>query len=712
MFRTGRVCVAALMACAAALGSCVVRADEVVPIGSSAELVRACARVAARPGAAAGRIVLQLAPGDYHLTPQPYTDPTCGNCEDPQQPVPATLGMRLSGDSLVVRGDDPDSVRIHTHAGYGLLIEDCRNCRLESLTVTGGERDTSGRATDAAVVVRRSDVTLAGCRLSDNIGDSATVARTVVGIMGLCGREGAHITLRQCEILRNSWDGIALYRDAEADIEGCLIDGVDRGAQGPACGGRGVAIGVTWNGRARIIGNLVRRYWKGIGLFVDAEATVQENIVEEMLTWGISLWDAGRGAPYGDIAWNAVYRTGACGLSVTRGQPGGRAGSAVHHNAVVRSGQNAKYDTDDYYCYQRAVAVHARNPHVRIEANLRYDNREPQGRPGAEDLAREPFLQALEPLMRRLGRRPLLRRSSFWTAFAGDAGATDRGAASESDAPTGTVSESDAPTGTASESDAPTGTVSEPDSPTRPGWGQRLVLDLKTAVVTFAGDAAHVYSAPVRWSRGDWLKAGGLAAIGGLIYAYDQEIYDALHRNRDEALYKPLRTWGEAVEPVGHMGVMNRYYFGALAAGYLLGIGPVTELSAQIIESHFISGGVKNLAAALVGRERPRAGLGPRAYDDGTSFPSGHAINVFELAVLLADRTPVWPLQAALYGTAVAVAFQRVTDDQHWPSDSYAAAVLGTFTARAILARHAERRAAIAPVVTARGLGLAFTASW
>ena len=48
-------------------------------------------------------------------------------------------------------------------------------------------------------------------------------------------------------------------------------------------GGRGVGIGVTWNAKAGIRGNLVRRYWKGIGLFVDAEGTVVENIIEDIL---------------------------------------------------------------------------------------------------------------------------------------------------------------------------------------------------------------------------------------------------------------------------------------------------------------------------------------------------------------------------------------------------------------------------------------------
>jgi hypothetical protein len=386
---------------------------RVVAVGSVAELTAALVTAAS----AQGRIIVNLAPGDYHLSPADYTDPTCGNCEDPEQPIPATLGLRVSGSKVTLRGAGPDSVRIHTRAGYGLLFEDCLDCRLEGLTVTGGERDTAGMATDAAVVVRRSQLAITNCTLRDNIGDSARVARTIVGIMGLCGREGSRTVLTHCRILRNSWDGVALYRDAWARIEDCIIDGVDRGADGPACGGRGVAVGLTWNARAQVEGNLIRRYWKGIGIFVDAEARVRENVVEDMLTWGIALWDADKGTPYGEIAWNAVHRTGACGISVTRGREGGRPGSSIVHNAVVRTGGNPKYDADDYYCYQRALAIHAQTADIEIAGNLSFENREPGDAAGAGDMNAAAFREASRPLLLRLARRGALRESAFLQEF-------------------------------------------------------------------------------------------------------------------------------------------------------------------------------------------------------------------------------------------------------------------------------------------------------
>lgn len=388
-----------------AIGGQPARARE-VRAGSPPELIHYLSRARHEPG-----LVIVLAPGDYHLRALPYLDPTCGNCEDPAQSMPATLGLRVSGERVTIKADPAGSARIHTHSGYGLLVEECEDCRLEGLTVTAGIRDTAGLATDAGIVVRHSSVTISRCEISGNLGDSAVVAQTVSGIMGVCGREGSRIWLENTRILRNSWDGIALYRDAWARIENCVIDGIDGGRPGPACGGRGVAVGVTWNARAEIVGNLIRRYWKGVGLFVDAEATVEGNIIEDMLTWGIALWDAGRGRPYGDIRGNFVYRTGACGISVTRGLEGGRENTRITGNAISLTGQNPKYDDPEYYCTQEALAVHATTPEMVLDSNWFCCNREAGDAAGTRDGSREQFSSATQSLREELSLRPILRES-------------------------------------------------------------------------------------------------------------------------------------------------------------------------------------------------------------------------------------------------------------------------------------------------------------
>ncbi len=363
-----------------------------------------------------GSLVVTLMPGTYHLTPSYILDSSCGNCEDASTKVEATVGLHLRGRQIHLIGPADKSAIIHTHAGYGLYFEDCDDGLVENLTITGGQRDTNGMATDAAVVAKNSVVAIRNNLITNNIGDSATVAKKVVGVMGICGREGAVLTISNNEIIRNSWDGIALYRSALATIENNVVDGVDKARGAQVGGGRGVGIGVTWNAMATIRQNLVTRYWKGIGLFVDANGVVEQNIVEDILTWGIAYWDADKGMPVGFINKNVIYKTGACGASITRTREGENPGLFTD-NIIVGTGQNEKYDSPDYYCYQCALALHAVPKGFLIEGNIFYNNRRATADLPDYDISRDKFEAAVNDRCKELASRPVFRRSVFLKDF-------------------------------------------------------------------------------------------------------------------------------------------------------------------------------------------------------------------------------------------------------------------------------------------------------
>jgi parallel beta-helix repeat protein len=357
---------------------------------------------------------IYLQPGDYYLSPEDIIDSTCGNCPEPEQFVAATVGLAIAGNYVRIRGPGPRdrSAEIHTNAGYGIFFNHCKTGILENVAITGGTRDLDGNATDAAIVVKNSTVTIRHNRIYRNIGDSSIVVKNIVGIMGICGRENSDITIVRNEIIGNSWDGIALYRDASATISGNLIDGVDKATAKVAGGGRGVGIGVTWNAQATIEGNLVTRYWKGIGIFVDARVTARNNIVEDVLAWGIAYWDAGEGAPIGFIEDNVVYSTGACGISISRSKPGPAPGHLIG-NVIVKTAQNPKYDAPDYYCHQCALSISAKPDNFPLADNLFFDNREATEDLPDYDIAESEFAKYAEALRKRLLITPLLRRSDF-----------------------------------------------------------------------------------------------------------------------------------------------------------------------------------------------------------------------------------------------------------------------------------------------------------
>ena len=355
---------------------------------------------------------IYLQPGDYYLSPTSITDSTCGNCEEPNQFVPATAGLEISGSYVRITGPEDRSAVIHTNAGYGIYFNHCKRGIIENLSVTGGIRDPDGNATDAAIVVKNSAVTIRNNYIYGNIGDSAIVVKNIIGVMGICGRENSDLTITDNEIIGNSWDGIALYRDATATIIGNLIDGVDKASSKVAGGGRGVAVGITWNARATIDGNLVKRYWKGIGIFVDANVTARNNIIEDILTWGIAYWDAERGKPVGIIENNIIYSTGACGVSITRSQPGPNPGHLIG-NVIVRTAQNPKYDAPDYYCNQCALSISSKPDNFRIDDNQFFNNRRATETLPDYDLSESEFKKYAEDLRNRLLNSALFQQSDF-----------------------------------------------------------------------------------------------------------------------------------------------------------------------------------------------------------------------------------------------------------------------------------------------------------
>ena len=363
-----------------------------------------------------GPLTIELPAGYYVLSPSRYEDPSCGNCEDPKTPAHATRGLRVHGHGIHIRSSEPEGAVIVTRAGYGILFDGCEDCSLEGVTVTGGARDGDGKATDAAVVVLESTVRVAGCRIADNIGDPETVRRTVVGIIGITGREGSDIHIEGCTIERNSWDGIALYRGARASIQDNVVDGIDSAAGATVGGGRGVGIGLTWDARATITGNLVRHYWKGIGVFVDARADVRENVVEDILTWGISLWDAGKGKPAAEFRRNVIYRTGACGAMIARSEGGDPTSGVLMENILVMTGQNPKYDSGEPYCRQQALADEAVPAGFLVSGNVFSENREPGSKPGSRDVDHATFVEKARGLLPRPPNRAL-SRSRFAADF-------------------------------------------------------------------------------------------------------------------------------------------------------------------------------------------------------------------------------------------------------------------------------------------------------
>ncbi len=239
---------------------------------------------------------------------------------------------------------------------------------------------------------------------------------------------------------------------------------------------------------------------------------------------------------------------------------------------------------------------------------------------------------------------------------------------------------------------------------------RRVFRDLGGGVSVALSDLGRVYTSPTRLNRKSALYAAGLLSLGGVIFACDQEIYDALHRSKNDGALEAIIDVGEGVEQVGHGGITTRYYVGAFALGYVSGIKPLRDISIDVLESYYLAGSVKNMANFLWGRRRPHSGLGPYEFKlkEGTSFPSGHASNVIQLANILSRHIDFTPFTVAAYSVAGSVCLQRITSDNHWPSDVYFAVVYAWFVSDEVLRLNRNRRLKVVPaeVGDQGGLGM------
>jgi parallel beta-helix repeat protein len=290
---------------------------------------------------------IKIGEGEFRARPINFIEDQCGNCSEQNMPVKATRGFIIEGKSLVIIGTSPFQTKLITNAGYGVLFINSDGSSISNLTITGGKRDTSSSATNAGIVVKNSIVHIKNIHVKDNTDQASGV---VVGIAGIIGREGSEIIVEKSIIRNNSWDGIALYREAKALIIDNMLEQ-----------GRGVGIGVTWDAHATIFRNSVSYFWKGIGTFGNAEAIVKNNTVYENLSWGIAV----TGSSFIEAANNVVTRNGNCGVAIWDSTSSAK----IYNNVITENGWR-----DEWLCPQVGFWMNGKMTNVEFTYNDVWNN--------------------------------------------------------------------------------------------------------------------------------------------------------------------------------------------------------------------------------------------------------------------------------------------------------------------------------------------------
>lgn len=197
-------------------------------------------------------------------------------------------------------------------------------------------------------------------------------------------------------------------------------------------------------------------------------------------------------------------------------------------------------------------------------------------------------------------------------------------------------------------------------------------------------DTKEIIKAPAHWKGKQWITFAGLS--GGLVltYVYDKEIYDFAQKQRTtqtENISKYfIEPWGSGLYSLPLLGTI--YFTGKKNSRH-------RQVALTGIKAFIISGAFVQAAKHIFHRHRPGDNDPPNPslwegpfplQTSYTSFPSGHTTTAFAVASVLACgyKDKKW-IGITSYTMATLVGLSRIHDGEHWASDIFGGAVLGTF---------------------------------
>ena len=209
-------------------------------------------------------------------------------------------------------------------------------------------------------------------------------------------------------------------------------------------------------------------------------------------------------------------------------------------------------------------------------------------------------------------------------------------------------------------------------------------------------DSVALVKAPFQWSSSDWLKAGAVGLGIGGIMLFDEQLTSGVADNRSASTNRLSRL-------TTRFGSADAFYIsGALViSGIAFKNTNVSSMGREAIEASAFAGIIEVLSKEAFGRKRPVQSADETSFQPGSSnqsFPSGHATEAFTLASVVAARSSGWIIPTLAYAGACLVAYDRVNDRAHFPSDVVAGAALGIAVGRFVVHRHQPEPAGNPPM--------------
>jgi membrane-associated phospholipid phosphatase len=196
-------------------------------------------------------------------------------------------------------------------------------------------------------------------------------------------------------------------------------------------------------------------------------------------------------------------------------------------------------------------------------------------------------------------------------------------------------------------------------------------------------DQEEIFTSPFHINRHNapvWLLSA--ATTAGLIVA-DRHIANSFENSRGQV------RWGGRISNIGASYTLVPLVAGYYGYGVWKDHAKAREIGVLGTESLLDSLIVAGILKEAVRRNRPDDKDPGEFFDGGTSFPSGHAIQMWSVASLVAHEYQHKPIvQITAYSLAAIVSASRIAAQKHFASDVVAGGAMGWFIGRYVYQTH------------------------
>lgn len=202
-------------------------------------------------------------------------------------------------------------------------------------------------------------------------------------------------------------------------------------------------------------------------------------------------------------------------------------------------------------------------------------------------------------------------------------------------------------------------------------------------------DQKDIWTSPFRMNRSDakwWIGIGAVAA--GLI-ASDKHTINSFENSHGQV------TWGKRVSQVGASYTLIPLVAGFYGYGAWKDDAKAREVGVLGAEALLDSLITVQILKSVVRRNRPDDANPGKFWGGGTSFPSGHSIEGWSLASVIAHeygrKNKTIPIIA--YSLASVVSASRLAAQKHYASDIVVGGAMGWFIGRYVYQTHVNHAA-------------------